>query len=224
MVTVAPTSLPAFNLALTLPKYDGSTEPYDFLERVEVIKTLHMLDDRVVVSFAGMHLEKSAAIWYEIEIADAVARHDIDWNQFRQGVEKRFGLSYEKAKRLLLQKKQGEDEGAREYGEALRALVRHLGTQGALYRDSLLTLFTDGLRADVKRYVLTQRPESFESAVKAAEYCERHIASGVGPMIAISPDPDEGPAYGHYQANHEKSNWEPLENETELLNGVLFRE
>lgn len=224
MVTVVPPSLPAFNLALTLPRYDGSTEPHDFLARVEVIKTLYRLDDRVVVSFAGMHLEKSAAVWYEIEIADAVNQQDITWNQFRQGVEKRFGLSSEKAKRLLLEKKQGEDEGAREYGEALRALVRNLGTQGALYRDSLLTLFTDGLRADVKRYVLTQRPESFESAVKAAEYCERHIASGVGPIIAVSPDLDEDPAYDHRQASHKETDWETLENETELVNGVIFQD
>ena len=219
--TTASGMLPAFNLALTLPRFDGSKEPYGFLSQAEVIKELHQLADKVAIPFVGMHLEKKANLWYETEIAEQLSSSaGLKWAQFKQLMERRFGMSLETARRKLIEKKQGETESAREYAEALRALVRHLGTHGELYKDSLLVLFTEGLRADVKGYVLTQRPESLDSAVKAAEYYERHIATGMGvettaPFRSLEKSPPNN------RRQLPKQDPKPLLDETEALRREL---
>ncbi len=177
------------HISLQLKRFCGSCDenPEAFLRHLRYAKGASSWTDVQALYYAGLHLDGKAGIWFsnqEFPTLDA----------FERALLERFGLDPSKMISALSRRVQGEEESVRDFADSLRTLARWSSNSNV--EGMMLHFFLEGLKDDVRAFVLTRRPGSFEQAVSEGEFYEDNFTN----RTAVLPSVDSSFEVSHGRA------------------------
>lgn len=151
-------------LKLDVPRFSGDDAP-GWIFKISQFFTYHQTPEEERITIASFYLDGAALAWYQWMYRN---RQIVSWNQFLTALETRFApTAFDDPRGKLFKLTQSSTVTA--YLTEFEALANRLE---GLSEVDLLSCFVSGLRMDIRREVLTQRPITISQATGLARLQE----------------------------------------------------
>jgi hypothetical protein len=154
-------------IKLEIPRFDGS-DALGWIFKINQFFDFHQTPADQRLNIASFYMEGEALTWYQWMHSNGSLH---SWQAFLHALELRFAPSqYEDPKGALC--KLCQTSSVREYHKAFEALANRITE---LPPQFYLSCFISGLRADIRREVLTFQPASLSQAMSLAKLQEEKL-------------------------------------------------
>ena len=191
------------------PRYNGSTDPRDWLDRLNQIMTLKAIPEDQRVPYALLFLEGNAYSW-----GKRYLHRSVSYSHFSTQITAMFGsINYaQKARDQLHTCSQQPYQTVQDYGATMRTIAWRIPN---ISDAEMIDRFQRGLKNPmVVRYLLMTPPSTFEEAIRLADTIE----SSFVPSTKAAYQPKYQPNFTkHRQLNVIQSKSSRLEHSAQQL-------